>query len=76
MTPTTHTCCVCGEPLEIGDGWWRCRHIGHPCGATLPKVALGELYARRGEPWAALLAPHRHGIPSGWRELARQRKKQ
>lgn len=71
MTQTTDTCRVCGEPLVIGDGWWRCRHIGHPSGATLPETALGELFARDGEAWAGLLAPHRRGIPGGWRQKLR-----
>lgn len=40
----------------------------------LPQPALGELYALRGVPWARLLDRRGHGIPPGWRELARQRR--
>lgn len=69
--PATDTCRVCGEPLEVGEGWWRCRHPSHPSGAHMPDQGLGDLFSYAGQPWGLLADRKGWGIVRGWRELER-----
>lgn len=65
-------CRVCGDLLEIGEGWWRCKHPSHPAGARMPERSMGDIYGWTGQPWGKLLDRNGRGLLREWREQVRR----